>query len=72
MLELFNRIFESGDYPMSWESGFIVPIFKGGDNNETNHYRGIILINIMAKIYSQVLLNRFRKWSVKNNKIIGN
>ena len=50
MLELFERIFESADYPMSWVSGIIVPIFKGGEINEVTNYRGIILINIKEKI----------------------
>lgn len=69
---LFNKIFETGIYPDSWGQGIIVPIFKGGDIEDTKNYRGITLINIIAKIYSQVLLNRLTKWAVKNNKIVDN
>jgi hypothetical protein len=65
-------MFESGYFPTSWGSGIIVLIFKGGAFNETKNYRGITLINIIAKIYSQVLLNRLTKWSSKYNKIIDN
>ena len=50
----------------------IVPIFKGGDAENANNYRGITLINILGKIYSQILLNRLTKWSTENDKIIPN
>ena len=37
--------------------------------NEAQNYRGITLINIVAKIYSQLLLNRLTKWSTNQEKI---
>ena len=33
------------------------------------NYRGITLINVLGKIYSQILLNRLTKWSDKHDKI---
>ena len=47
-------------------------MFKSGDTDITQNYRGITLINVIAKIYSQVLLNRLTKWSTENEKIIHN
>ena len=70
--KLYNRIFQSGEYPQSWGEGIITPIFKKGDTNDPQNYRGITLINILAKIYSQILLNRLRKWSEENDKICKN
>ena len=52
--------------------GIIVPIFKGGNIDEAQNYRGITLVNILAKIYSQILLNRVTKWSEKENKLSQN
>jgi hypothetical protein len=72
ILELCNIIFESVEYPTSCGSEITLPIFKGGDINKANNNRGITLINIIAKIYSQVLLNRLTKRSTKYNKIIDN
>ena len=37
--------------------------------NEAQNYRGITLINIVAKIYSQLLLNRLTKWSTNQEQI---
>ena len=72
MSQLFNKIFESGEYPESWGNGIIVPIFKGGNKNEQQNYRGITLINILAKIYSTLLSNRLSKWVKKNKVVIEN
>ena len=38
-------------------------IFKGGCQDEASNYRGIPLINILGKNYSQILLNRLNKWA---------
>ena len=39
---LFNKILESGQYPLEWSSGIIIPIYKHkGDINNPDNYRGI-------------------------------
>ena len=65
---LYNRLFRNGEYPRSWGDGIIPPIFKTGDVNDAGNYRGITLINILAKIYSQLLLNRLTGWVEKYEK----
>ena len=50
--------------------GIIVPFFKGGNPNDSGNYRGITLINIMGKIYSQILLNRLNEWADNEDKIL--
>ena len=52
--------------------GIIVPIFKNGNTDDAHNYRGITLINILGKIYSQILLNRLSKWSEKHDKLSKN
>ena len=37
--------------------------------NDAQNYRGITLINILAKIYSQLLLNRLIKWTAEYDTI---
>ena len=66
---LFHRLFNNGEYPELWGKGIIVPIFKGGNIDDPNKYRGVCLINILGKIYSQVLLNRITKWLKLNEKL---
>ena len=70
LLKLYNRLFSNGEYPRLWSEGIIVPIFKGGNLEEAGNYRGITLINILGKVYSQILLNRLNKWAEKEEKIL--
>ena len=63
LLKLYNKLFNSGQYPDFWANGIITPVYKKGDINDAKNYRGITLINILAKIYSQLPLNRLSKWS---------
>ena len=72
LFKLYNRLFLNAEYPRLWGEGIIVPIFKGGCQDEASNYRGITLINIMGKIYSQILLNRLNKWAEEEEKILDN
>ena len=69
LVSIYNNLFNKSEYPESWGLGFIVPILKGGDPNIAKNYRGITLNNILAKIYSQILLNRLTVWAEKYDKI---
>ena len=53
--KLFNLILESGFYPSPWRKSYIILIFKKGDRDDLNNYRGISLQNCLAKLFSSVL-----------------
>ena len=72
LLNLYNKMFNTGEYPVSWGDGIITPIFKKGNIDDAGNYRGITLINILAKIYSQLLLNRLTNWSEEYEKLSKN
>ena len=46
-----------------------MPIFKSRDPDEAKTYRGITLINVFGKIYSQIFLNRLYKLTDKYDKL---
>ena len=69
LVSIYNKLFENAQYPDSWALGYIIPIFKGGNSKSAKNYRGITINNILAKIYSQILLNRLTAWTEKDNKI---
>ena len=64
--QLFNKIFSEGVYPEQWS----VPLFKKGDRDIQNSYRGISLLSVASKCYATVLGNRLTKWMDDHEKIV--
>ena len=50
LLLLYNRMFSSSEYPLTWGEDIIAPIFKKGDPNEASNYRGITLISLSENL----------------------
>ena len=45
--------------------GMIVPIFKGGEREDLNNYRGITLMSIVGKFFVGILNERLNKFAEK-------
>ena len=58
---LFNKLLENGHFPEEWAIGIIVLIFKGGEKDNLDNYRGITLLSIFGKLFVGVLLDRLNK-----------
>ena len=58
---LFNAVFD-GEYPDSWSQARVVNIYKKGDRLQPQNYRGISVMNAMAKLYDMILAERFVLW----------
>ena len=66
--QLFNQIFSEGVYPEQWSRSVIVTLFKKGDKDIPNNYRGILLQRVASKCYTTVLRNRLTKWMDDHEK----
>jgi hypothetical protein len=66
----FNKLFDSGIFPMQWSKSIIVPIHKKGDVNQPDNYRGIALTSIVSKVYTHILTKRLTVWATEQDKII--
>ena len=66
--KLFNKFFSEGRYPEQWTRSVIVPRFKKGDKDIPNNYRGISLLSVASKCYTNVLRNRLAKWMDDHEK----
>ena len=64
---LFNSLFDNGYYPVDWSESIILPLYKKGDVNNPNNYRGISLCSITSKVYSSIVNNRLKQWIDSNN-----
>ena len=68
-LNLFNKVFNLGAYPKTWSFSIICPIYKNGDRSKTDNYRGISLLSVVSKVFSNILYKRLYNWIEKNGKI---
>ena len=59
---LFNNIFLPGTYPICWTTTKLFTIFKRGMRDMPDNYRGINVMNSIAKIYDMVLSSRLSQW----------
>ena len=66
---LLNLCLDTGIVPTAWEKALISPIPKGTskDKRMPLNYRGISLISVVSKLYSNVLNNRLMKYLENEN-----
>jgi hypothetical protein len=60
MVELMNGVWRGKGFPVDWREGVICPIFKKGEKNTAENYRGITLQNTGYKLYASVLSERMK------------
>ena len=62
---LVQFMFSNGahKYDEKLKTGQIVPLFKKGDRNDKNNYRGVCLLSMGSRILAKVLASRLRWWS---------
>lgn len=63
----FNALFQRGMFPERWTEGIVLPLFKKGDVNNPNNYRGITLSDVSSKVYSAIINRRLQEWVEENN-----
>ena len=67
LTEIFNGILVTGEYPASWSVGLICTIYKAGEKEELNNYRGITLLKCIEKIFTSILNTELKNCAEKNN-----
>ena len=72
LTKLFNSIFDKGLYPSDWSKAIIVPIFKKGDPEKADNYRGVSLLSVISKCYTSILNQRLYTWLENEQKISEN
>ena len=65
--KFFNALFEKGVFPERWTESIVLPLFKKGDANNPNSYRGISLCDASSKVYSTIINLRLLEWVEVNN-----
>ena len=68
---LFNNVFMSASYPVSWATSKLVTVFKKGSRAAVTNYRGISVMDSMAKLYDMVLSARLARWFIPDREQAG-
>ena len=55
LTKIFNQMLNTGIFPHTWGRSIICPIFKGGNKDEPDSYRGISLIDTLCKTLTIML-----------------
>ena len=58
LLKIVTSVWEEEKMPQQWKEGIICPLYKKGDQMECGNYRGITLLNLGYKVFSNVLFER--------------
>jgi hypothetical protein len=53
MVELMNGVWRGEGFPADWREGAICPIFKKGEKNRAENYRGITLLSVVCVCFEQ-------------------
>ena len=69
LVKYFNKLVSSGLYPTEWAKAIIVSLYKKGDINNVDNYRGISLLNVLSKTFTYIVNRRLTTWAESNNVI---
>ena len=71
---LYNKCLEKGIFPMQWKRAKIVPIVKPGKENciDVSKYRPISLLNVAAKLFEKLFINRIMHYLNTNDLLSKN
>ncbi|XP_063707697.1 uncharacterized protein LOC134836418, partial [Culicoides brevitarsis] len=62
LLNIFNMSLNKGYFPKNWRSSIVVPIFKSGDRSKIENYRGIAILNTIAKLFEKIVADHLAKF----------
>jgi hypothetical protein len=67
--KLFKQSLNTGEFPQSWKSASVTPIFKNGLKLDPNSYRPISLLPCISKIF-EIIVNDQLMTHLETNKLL--
>ena len=67
LVRFFNSLFDKGIFPEIWTESIVLPLYKKGNVDNPNNYRGISLCDASSKLYSTIINRRLQEWVDENN-----
>ena len=70
LLDIYNHIWRTGDFPQCWSEATVIPIPKPGkDHSDPNNYRPISLTSCVCKTLERMINDRL-VWFLEYNNIL--
>ena len=70
LLNIYNYIWQTGDFPQCWSEAIVIPIPKPGkDHSDPNNYRPISLTSCVCKTLERMINDRL-VWFLEHNNIL--
>ena len=70
LLDIYNYIWRTGNFPQCWSEAIVIPIPKPGkDHSDPNNYRPISLTSCVCKTLERMINDRL-VWFLEHNKIL--
>lgn len=69
LLDFYKKVCNRGEVPENFRKSIVFPIHKKGNLAEVQNYRGIAFGNIIAKVFTGLLLGRLNAW-IEEEKIL--
>ena len=70
LLNIYNQIWDGGDFPTEWREATIIPMLKPGkDTTNPNNYRPIALTSCIYKTFERMVNSRL-VWYLEKHSII--
>jgi hypothetical protein len=67
IVKLCNKVLQNGNFPKVWNLSCISSIFKSGNPNDCNNYRGICVSSCLGKLFTSLIQNRLTNVLEKQN-----
>ena len=64
---MFNDLLQHG-MSYDWTTNWIKHLHKGGDVNNVNNYRTIMVVSLMKKLFGCIMESKISVWAEKNGK----
>ena len=63
---IFSKPLEESNFSNLLKIAKVIPIYKGGDNDNPVNYKPISLRSIFYKIFEKILYNKLQSFTTKN------
>lgn len=65
LVDTFNEIIQTGQYPECLKVARVVPIHKAGDKKDVNNYRPISTLSVLDKLIEKLIVCRIMKYAIR-------